>query len=341
MRIAIRVDATPEIGTGHLVRCLTLADALRTSGGQAAFFTSALPGRWAGTVRARGHELHEAAAAMPPGGAEDVEWMRSQLQGAAWDWLVVDHYRIDAVWERAVLPSGARLLAIDDLADRRHDCDLLLDQNFLPDRESAYRGLVPARAGFLLGPSFALLRPEYAAARASLPRAQRRLDRVLVFFGGSDQRNLTERALEALAHPALRRLHADVVCGYDPVKRARVDALALARGRTTVFGPREHLADLMAAADVAIGAGGATTWERMCLGLASLTVTVASNQEEVAAWLASQHLIKLLGPADAVTAGDMRRALEALARGDDWPDVERGMKLSDGQGAQRVVASLQ
>lgn len=278
---------------------------------------------------------------MLPGGADDERWTREELRGSRWDWIAVDHYGIDARWERAVALPGTRLLAIDDIANRPHDCDLLLDQNFLPDRDAAYRALVPARSRLLLGPSFALLRPEYAAARAGLSRTPARLERVLVFFGGTDQRGLAERALRALAHPDLRHLSVDVVCGHDPERRAAIEALARARAGTTVFGPREHLADLMAAADVTLGAGGATTWERMCLGLASLIVTVAPNQVPLAAWLATQNLIALLGADDAVTDDDMRRALTGLTRGEGWPDVARGMALSDGGGVARVVAALE
>lgn len=310
------------------MRCLTLADALRTRGGTTTFLCAPLADTWASVVRDRGHALVERSP--------DHEWTRADLP-ATTSWVVVDHYALGAAWETAIRPDAGHVLAIDDLADRDHACDVLLDQNYLPDRARDYAGRVPTACRLLLGPEWALVRPEYAAARDTVQRVHGRVGRVLVFFGGSDPVHLTERALEALSQPGLDDLDVDIVCSVDRRRHAALDARAAARGRTRVFGPQPHLAPLMCEADVALGAGGSTTWERLCLGLPALVVTVAANQEHVAAAMAQDRLIVLLGRAADVTAGQMADAMRRMRAGQDWPDVARGMQVCDGAGAERVA----
>lgn len=234
-----------------------------------------------------------------------------------------------------------RILAIDDLANRRHDCDVLLDQNYLADGDARYREHVPGSCRLLVGPRYALLRSEYREYRAAMGERTGPARRVLVFFGGTDPQNMTELAIRALSLPELRHLELDVVCGSDPSRRESLEREAAGRPGTTIHGPRPHLADLMASADLAVGAGGSTTWERMCLGLPSLVITLADNQVAVADWLASEGLIRLVGHASAVTIEDVRDAVvTALPRGQHRASIERGMQLSDGLGVSRLVTAL-
>ena len=202
-------------------------------------------------------------------------------------WLVADHYGLDASWEAQLLAGLAgseappKLLVIDDLADRLHQADLLLDQNFFGAvTEQRYQGLVPPQCCQLLGPYYALLGPEYAQLHPLVP-PRTELRRVLVFFGGVDPANLTGRALEALLDPSLANLAVDVVLGLQSPHRQAVERLVARRPHTTLHDPLPSLAGLIARADLAIGAGGATTWERCCLGLPSILVVCAHNQEKI------------------------------------------------------------
>jgi UDP-2,4-diacetamido-2,4,6-trideoxy-beta-L-altropyranose hydrolase len=340
VHVAIRVDADQDIGIGHLVRCLTLADTLHASGSNVTLLCRSLPSGWAATVRERGHVLKEQPDSQPFEQMADAEWTRTQMVGRVWDWVVVDHYGLSAVWEQRVGRLGRRLLVIDDLADRVHACDLLLDQNYLPGRDGAYAALVPGTCRLLLGPLFALVHPEYAEHRMRLRPRPTEIQRALIFFGGMDTLRLTERALEALARPGCADLDVDVVCVAHSERVKALEATGCLRGRTRVYGRRGHLADLMAVADVAFGAGGSTTWERLCLGVPALTVTVAANQEHVAQALAADGLIVLLGSADEVTTERMAEAMRELRRGRGWPDVARGMTVCDGTGATRVVETM-
>ena len=258
------------------------------------------------------------------------------------DWLIVDHYGLDADWEKALRPWVGRILVIDDLANRRHDCDLLLDQNYASDATKRYQDLLPAHARPLLGPSYALLRPEYADYRHRRHPRDSSVRRVLVFFGGTDPNNLTGRALQALSAPGLTHLSVDLVVGANNAHRETLAAQAAARQGTRLHPPRPHLADLMVEADLAIGAGGSTTWERCCLGLPSFIVSIAENQRPACTALAADGLIHYLGHRDQVDEDSLRVAILELAFDPARRDALSiaGAELVDGRGTERVILAM-
>lgn len=338
------------------MRCLTLADAWAQLGGRSVFLSRTVPDSLRDETRRRGHEHCTIGVDLSGdyvvGQAPHARWLGTDettdardtlnaLAGRDCQWVIVDHYALTEIWERIVRPAARHVLVIDDLADRPHDCDLVVDQNYFAAGAARYAARVPAKAGLLIGPAFALLRPEYAEARRHLTRGKPTIDRVLVFFGGSDPHGLTAMALDALADPSFRHLHVDVVIGQDPVVRAAVESRAARRPGTTIHGPRLHLADLMAAADLSLGAGGATTWERMCLGLRSLVVAVADNQLPVCGELNRDGLIQLVGAVPRVSAEDLGAAIRrAIAGAHTNEAMLRGMQLSDGCGVARVIDAM-
>ncbi|MBK1725452.1 UDP-2,4-diacetamido-2,4,6-trideoxy-beta-L-altropyranose hydrolase [Halorhodospira neutriphila] len=357
MRVAIRVDASAAAGTGHLIRCRTLAQALRKHGAAVTFICRAHEGHGMAMLRDEGFAVCSLPApdvADTPS-AEDENYARwlgvSQPQDAEEtiaalpdqpDWLVVDHYGLDAEWERRLRPHVERILAIDDLANRDHDCDALLDQNYSRDAEARYRDRLPPHATRLLGPDYALLRPEYAQYRNALGPHSGRLERVFVFFGGTDPDNLTGRALEALSEPAFRGVAIDVVVGPNNPHREALAAQAEARPGTTLHAPRPHLGDLMAAADLAIGAGGTTTWERCCLGLPSLVVSIADNQRPACEAMADDGVIEWVGNGHEVSAADLAATLHSLRQRPEHLQrlAEASKRTVDGAGTERAANYL-
>lgn len=365
MRVAFRADASVQIGSGHVMRCLSLADELRARGAETYFIGRTLPGHLGALIRERGH--HAALlpppaplALLPSAPAEEegdaapahAEWLgvpwpqdaadtARALQAAGdFDWLVVDHYAVDARWENSLRRTGRSTLVIDDLADRPHDCDLLLDVN-LQEPEGRYAGLVPAWCRQLLGPPYALLRPQFAAARPAPARRDGRVARLLVFFGGSDHDNLTGQALTALAELGRDDLAVDVVLGASNPRRSELEALCAPLPQVTCHFNAD-MAALMAAADLAIGAAGVTTWERACLGLPALVVTIAANQRPTAACAARRGILTWLGDAHEITAATLAAALRAAlaAPATLMEQSRRGMELVDGGGAARVAAMM-
>lgn len=311
LRVVFRADASVEIGTGHVMRCLTLADALRADGATCRFLCRAHAGHLLELIAARGHEavalpLHETGrlasdSALPAHAhwlgtdwGTDVVDSRAALGGAVVDWLVVDHYALDRHWEAALRPNCRRLFAIDDLADRPHNCDLLLDQN-LGRRAEDYRDLLPAGAQTLIGPAYALLRPEFAALRGeSLERrAQPEFRQLLITMGGVDKDNATGAVLDALADCTLPAdLRITVVLGPQAPALFRVRERATTLPwHTEVRVGVTDMAALMTNADLAIGSGGGGTWERLFMGLPTLVIPIADNQAQYLKFLDAEGYV--------------------------------------------------
>jgi UDP-2,4-diacetamido-2,4,6-trideoxy-beta-L-altropyranose hydrolase len=361
--ILFRCDASLSIGSGHVMRCRTLARELQRCGAAVTFLCRRQPGDLISLL-----EQEFPVLALPEQPLATYDGLVGRDIYGAWlgcsqatdavqclealgqagitsaSWLVADHYGLDARWEEQLLADLAggdgppRLLVIDDLANRPHQADLLLDQNFFGEAtEQRYQGLVPPQCRQLLGPHFALLGPEYAQLHSLVP-PRTELRRVLVFFGGVDPGNLTGRALEALMDPALADLAVDVVLGGQSPHRQAVEELVAHRPNTTLHGPLTSLAGLIARADLAIGAGGATTWERACLGLPSLVVAIAANQRPFAQALDQAGHLQLLGDGASVIAEQIRSAL--LARIAEPYADEGGHDLTDGWGASRLAMAM-
>ncbi len=301
MNIAFRTDASLQIGTGHVMRCLTLADVLKNRGAKVRFVCRHLPDHLRDMLIRKGHQvvmLNSERNDMSVDDLAHAHWLGvSQIQDArdaskalsdqTWDWLVVDHYALDARWEIALRNNVQKILVIDDIADRRHDCDVLLDQNLYADMDTRYVGKVPASCQLLLGPRFALLRDEFRRTREKISPRNAPIKRVLVFFGGVDHDDYTSRAIGAIARVRSNNMHVDVVIGAQHPRRAQVEA-ACALHEFECHVQTNRMADLMLAADLAIGAGGSTTWERCCLGLPTIVFAVAENQEPASKALAER-----------------------------------------------------
>ncbi|WP_181259243.1 UDP-2,4-diacetamido-2,4,6-trideoxy-beta-L-altropyranose hydrolase [Pseudoduganella armeniaca] len=353
LHVVIRADAAPAIGTGHVMRCLTLADRLRAMGAVVRFICRAHGGHLRDLIAARGFAVEllpapDAAFAA----AGHAGWLgASQAQDAADtlallgssprpDWLVVDHYGIDQEWQRLLRPAARHILVIDDLADRVHDCDVLVDQNLAPAGAARYDGLVPAHCARLCGPRYALLREEFAEARATLAARDGTVRRLFVFLGGADQHNDTGSVLSALA--GIDDIETDVVIGG-----ANPHHEALARQCAALPGVRLHrqvdnVAALMARADLAIGAGGGAMWERCSVGLPALVLALADNQRPGCAALAEIGGTLYLGASGPDSGARLAAALQ-VARTSPWllrHMSETGLALVDGQGADRVARRL-
>lgn len=354
MKVAFRTDATNKIGTGHFMRCLTLAEELKNCGVEILFVSRSLAQYLRDMLEAKGMEFVslKSDCVTPPAGdlphshwlntsqEQDARETRQALSGREWDWLIVDHYALDERWESALRPSVGRIMVIDDIADRSHDCDLILDQNFYVDMEERYVGKTPAHCRQLLGPRYALLRSEFRELRKkSIQRRAGPVNRILVFFGGVDADNYTGCTIEVLAGLKIGILHVDVVIGLAHPFRERIEAQCKSHGYHCHV-QSKRMAELMASADMAIGAGGSAMWERCCLGLPVLTVCVASNQLRQIADAAEQGLIYSISGEDFPIA--LQRHISVmLENGPLRKLISRvGMMEVDGFGSRRVVAAL-
>lgn len=363
LAVVFRTDASLDIGTGHVMRCLTLADALREQGASCRFVCRSHRGNLLDLIRQRGFEAYalpvsetdlvdeeEQGGDISPHAAWlGVDWMSDAQQTfeilgeTRSDWLIVDHYGIDANWERYVRPVCRHLMVIDDLADRRHDCDLLVDQN-LGRAVADYSILVPEGCTVYVGPEYALLRPEFSAARASslARRLAPQLKHLLIAMGGVDKENATAKVLDVLKASGLPAdCHITVVMGlHAPWLEAVRDKAAKMPWITEIRVNVRDMARLMTESDLAIGAAGTTAWERCCLGLPTLAMVLADNQKKGAMALERAGAV-LLFENDGPIATNLHLKLRHLLSRDELKKMQHACSsITDGLGAIRIATEL-
>jgi UDP-2,4-diacetamido-2,4,6-trideoxy-beta-L-altropyranose hydrolase len=363
MNITFRTDASLKIGSGHVMRCLTLADALQAAGARCHFICREHPGNLIAQIRQGGFTVSVLPAATEALIAEkfaaEVQSNYATWLGADWatdaaqtkvgvgttvvDWLIVDHYALDARWEQTLRPQCRKLMVIDDLADRPHDCDLLLDQNLGRDVVD-YSQLVPEGCTVLAGPHYALLRPEFAALRdeSLRRRATPQLKHLLITMGGVDQVDATGKVLEALQDcPLPADLRITVVMGPNAPWLERVQLLAKKMSQPTEVKVNvNNMAQLMADSDLAVGAAGSTSWERCCLGLPSIIGVQAVNQQLIA------NALELAGAARTLSiSADVQHIPELIAKVLSEKNslqkmIASAAVITDGNGVGRVAAQI-
>jgi UDP-2,4-diacetamido-2,4,6-trideoxy-beta-L-altropyranose hydrolase len=353
MKILFRADASTRMGAGHVSRCATLGHELQRRGATVSFVCRAARGNYIAWLRSAGFDVESLACESPQSGgadeyadwlgapvAQEIESMSALLeQQGRVDWLVVDHYAIDARWERALKHRVGNTLCIDDLANRAHDCDLLLDQNLYVAPEQRYTDLLPATAKTLLGPCYALLRPEFAAGRQHLRARDGAVRRIFLFMGGGDSANVTATVLDALAQSKHADVAVDVVVGGANSHIADIQVRYARLPNATLHKQVDNLAELMTQADLAIGAAGVSTWERAALGLPSLTVSVADNQRDIARYADEAGLLTWLGDSEDVSVPEWIRRIDIACGSADIlrRQSQACLDLVDANGAQRVV----
>jgi len=360
MRVCFRVDASFQIGSGHVARCKTLANELRNRGVDCHFLCRDLAGNIIESISRDGFTvmtlLDDTGTSVcgpdddygvPHGAWLETDWMTDahqtieRLKVAETDWLVVDHYALDARWETHVRPYVRKVMVIDDLADRKHACDILLDQNLVPDTELRYRRLISPHCARLIGPQYALLKSAYGALRLRTPPRLGPVRRILVYFGGADLHNMTGLAVKAFNAMQRDDVTLDVVLGEQCIHADSVRALAHGRTNVVFHEALSSLAPLMLKADVALGAAGLTSWERCCLGLPSLVITLAANQKNNATELDRQGLARWLGDFSDVSVQSLTDSLRDVIDGADIEQWSRMcLNVLDGQGTGRVASIL-
>jgi UDP-2,4-diacetamido-2,4,6-trideoxy-beta-L-altropyranose hydrolase len=354
MRVVFRVDASAVIGTGHVMRCLALAAGLRDEGVEVQFICRSLPTALATRIGNAGCALTLLPSAEKPvliGTPAHEDWLEAgylvdadstivALAGSQPDWLIVDHYALDNRWQGRLRGAVKRIAVIDDIADRDHDCDLLIDHNLADGGDRRYAGRIPSAAQRYLGLRYAILRPEFAVARTAHPRQCGAVSRVAVSFGGVDRDNLTSVALDAITQSGIAA-DVDVIIGAEHITRAELERRIGHHPRWHLHVQTDNIANIFSVSDIAIGAGGAATWERACLGLPSIAICVADNQVDQLHSAAKAGLLYSLTAADA----DLSRITAALVTLAGSPELRShmarcGQGLVDGRGVQRLVRAF-
>jgi len=351
-----RVDASQAIGSGHLFRCLALATCLRDQGLSIAFACAPLPRSMSELITKEEFNLITISAGSKWSARENTEQPfghRDQESDAAAlinsghlsgsGWVVVDHYGLDEHWENIIRPHCERMLVIDDLANRRHVCDLLLDQNLGSRKRGQYNFLTPSNTRLLLGPAHALLRLEFATKRAKTMPRRGDVSRILVSFGGTDPTNETAKTVRALRRVPRLPGGIDVVAGGGNPHGEILARICLEDNRVRFHRAVSNMAELMSRSDLAIGACGATSWERCALFVPTVATIVAENQREIGDGLSHVGAAEVLGWHEEVTLEDIEAAVVDLCGA---PDRIRKMSnaagaLVDGRGAKKVLCEME
>jgi UDP-2,4-diacetamido-2,4,6-trideoxy-beta-L-altropyranose hydrolase/UDP-4-amino-4,6-dideoxy-N-acetyl-beta-L-altrosamine N-acetyltransferase len=351
MKVIFRVDASLQMGTGHVMRCLTLAQVLKENGANVEFICRKHEGNLIDKIRSSGFNVHEL------GLFEETEvdtslahshWLGATQQQDAddcidifkakkVDWLIVDHYALDEQWQERLKPYYEKLMVIDDLADRKHQCDILLDQTFGRQQED-YSALTSKDCQLLLGSQYALLRPEFAKWRPySLERrSHSEFKQLLINMGGVDVNNVTENVLDELKLCNLPNdMNITVVMGGSAPHLESVKSKAMTlHYKTEVKVNVDNMAEVMANSDIAIGAAGATTWERCCLGLPTIQFVIAKNQLFSAETLAQHNIVKL--------AKEIKETAYLLESSSEWMKSvgSVALEICDGMGSYKVFNKM-
>lgn len=361
MRIFFRTDASLEIGSGHVMRCLTLAAGLKKNGAECHFICRNHDGNLISYIQAQGYTVHvlKGGLSLLAAGADlfhahwlgasqerDAEQSLGVLYQYELAWLVVDHYALDSRWESLVRPYVKQIMVIDDLADRSHECDLLVDQTFGRDKQD-YEELLPQSCRVLCGTKYSLLRPEFAKLRDySLSRRfqhQFELKHLLINLGGVDKDNITSQILEMMkSFSFIDDFEITVVLGASCPWKSEVEAVAQGLPcKSSVLISVENMASIMAESDLAIGAAGATAWERCCLGLPSIMLVIADNQQLVAQGLGAVGAAVVIDDLSKVEL-KLSRAFASFQEDKEKLSLmsSKSSELVDGAGVQRVISVM-
>jgi UDP-2,4-diacetamido-2,4,6-trideoxy-beta-L-altropyranose hydrolase len=319
MNVVIRTDSSLEIGTGHVMRCVTLAHQLVKQGVEVSFICRNFSGNTISYLKDKGFRVDTLSS------FENQQWMQCDWEQDAKETkkiiynlkkkinlLIVDHYGLDAKWESELRSVVDHIMVIDDLANRPHNCDILLDQNYYLEIKKRYTDLVPESCIQLLGPNYALLRNEFLSIDTQKIKREGKVKNILVFFGGTDPTGETLKTLKAIKEVNRSHVKFNIVVGEKNPKISMIKEICEQIPNTVFQCQVSNIAELMVNADLAIGAGGTTSLERCYVGLPSIVIIVADNQRDVSNALAKIGVAFCLGESEKVTVKDINKAFDEL-----------------------------
>jgi UDP-2,4-diacetamido-2,4,6-trideoxy-beta-L-altropyranose hydrolase len=339
MKIVFRVDSSTKMGVGHLMRCLTLADELNSQNHQITFICRNLTGNLIVLIRQKKYKIITIPIVQNfTTNNIYLEWLGATQEYDAEqtirvlpknvDLLIVDSYALDVVWHQRLRKFTKKIMVIDDLADRGFDCDTLLNQN-LGAQKKDYKGKVPNDCELLLGCDYALLRPEFPNLRNTVlgkRKNTKEVKNILISLGGSDEQNRTYGILKEIPN----NLNIVVVLGGSSPYSEMIKKYTKDKESIKVIIGADNMAELMLNADLAIGAGGSTSWERCCLGLPTLLYITANNQKSISENLEQIGAVKIVSN----LKDDLHNILNNFSI---WRVMsERAQTVCDGIGVKRI-----
>ena len=333
----IRVDSSPEIGIGHMMRCLTLAQELKNNFDKIIFLTQKDSGNFIGTIMKNEFEV-----IFIPTTNNDPNIIKNLLTAYSENknFLLIDHYDIDTNFESSLKNIFERIFVIDDLANRKHDCDLLIDQNYYRDLNQRYEKLIQNGTIALLGPKYAIIRPEFRTINKKAIKKNSQIKKILVSFGGSDPTNECKKVLDALCSIENSKFEITVAAGIYNHKFEQLKKLYEKYSNIKIYSHVNDLSRLMLNSDLFIGAGGTTTWERFYMGLPSTVTIISDDQKESIEFLSDMGHVINLGLAKNVTSKTYVQTLQKPNSDLIYNMSLHNQKLVDGNGSNRIKKQI-
>jgi UDP-2,4-diacetamido-2,4,6-trideoxy-beta-L-altropyranose hydrolase len=336
MNIVFRVDSSTQIGAGHLMRCLTLADELKKQAHNIVFICRELNGNLISLIKhkvltlpvtqgflSNDFYLNWLGATQEDDAKQTIEVLSKNI-----DLLIVDSYGLGELWHQQLRKFTQKIMVIDDLANRQFDCDILLNQN-LGSKKEEYVDKVSESCQLLLGCDYALLRSEFVEFRGEVlaKRQQTKvIKHILISMGGSDSKNLTYEVLQQLDN----NFNIIVVLGSVSPHNEMIENYAKNKKNIKVIIDADNMAELMFNADLAIGAGGSTSWERCCLALPTLLFVTAENQRKIVQNLEKLGAVKIVKQ----LKDDLKILIDNFAF---WQEMsQKSQTICDGLGVKKV-----
>jgi UDP-2,4-diacetamido-2,4,6-trideoxy-beta-L-altropyranose hydrolase len=358
LNVIFRVDASYQIGSGHVMRCLTLADELKMNGHRVIFISRNLNGNLFEPIVEKGYELYPLKGAFEKNPDLlfhshwlEVSWKTDVLQtikiiedlNIIIDWMIIDHYAIDLKWEEVIGDYVGKLLVIDDLADRCHNCDILLDQNYYEYIDVRYNRLISDTTIKLLGPEYSLIRDEFILERKCFTKESKGKSGILIFFGGSDPTQETLKVIQLLKGVYTEREKVHVVVGKNNKQKVEIKDFCNNNPRFIYHYQINYMAMLMRECSLAICAGGSFTWERYCMGLPGILVAVAHNQVEICKGVQNLNIDYYIGLSNHYLTKSIIKFCENIDENKIIINSkqQKAMNLVDGLGKKKVVNFMQ
>ena len=332
----IRVDASPEIGIGHIMRCLTLAQELKNNFDKIIFLTRKDSGDFTETIMKNEFEV----IFIPTNNDSDIIKNLITTYSENKNFLLIDHYDVDSNFESSLKNIFEKIFVIDDLANRKHDCDLLIDQNYYRDLNHRYKKLIQNDTITLLGSKYAIIRPEFRNINKKTIKKNSQIKKILVSFGGSDPTNECKKALDALCSIENNQFEIVAIVGIYNNKFERLKKLYEKYSNIKIYRHVNDLSQLMLNSDLFIGAGGTTTWERFYMGLPSIVTIISDDQKESIEFLSDMGHVINLGLAKNVT---MKTYIQTLQKPNSdliYNMSLNNQKLVDGNGSNRIKRQI-
>ena len=339
--IFIRVDSSTKIGYGHFMRCMALADTLQKNF-EINFITRSLEGSLISDIQKKGFGIFQfysnSEKINEKNDAQKTISLIKKHSGPK-NILIVDNYQLSKKWETDVKPFVHKLIVIDDLSNRSHNCDLLIDQNLHTKVNGLYKGLIPSNCIKLIGPKFSMIRKKFRMLKKSVKPRTFPIKKILVSFGGSDIENQTPVALNSIKKMN-GKINVDVVVGKANKCKKTLKIFCNKNKHFTYYEQIDNIADLMLSSDLSIGSSGSTTWERCSLGLPAIVSISSNDQRDTANSLSKKKCVINLGDVKKVKESSYINAITNLKKNDLRNMSKNSMSLVDGNGTQRILKHI-